>query len=141
MEVLLKFQVFCVLIILSSCQRSSNSNNFTEKSYEDKVLSIKDEESLRPINFLNASGTYRENFLGDKFKIDCTITNSATAASFKDVVLRVTFYSKTKTVLGTEEITVYEKFPPNSRKTVKLKVNAYQNVSSIGWDVINAVAL
>lgn len=140
-KVTLKSVLPMILLCSIACKNSADSPVMERKTYQEKVLSLKEEEQREPSKFLTADGTYKENFFGDKYKIDCTITNSAAAAAFKDAVLLITYYSKTKTVLGTEKVTVYENFPPKSRKTVKLKVNALQNVSSIGWDVISATPL
>jgi hypothetical protein len=109
-----------------------------EETYEEKVERILKMEQSQPTKFLNATGTYRENLLGDKIKISCTIENNATSASYKDAVVRVTFFSKTKTILGSEDFTVYEVFNPQNSKTVELKVNNYTDVSTLGWDVIKA---
>jgi len=40
--------------------------------------------------------------------------------------------------LGTNDYTIYEVFPPTSSKTVRLKIDNYKNVATIGWDVIMA---
>ena len=88
-------------------------------------MSVEEMEKADPTRFLSADGTYSQNFFGTKFKVDCEITNTATVASYKDVVVRVTYYAKTKTVLGTNDYTIYEVFPPTSKKTVKLKIDNF----------------
>jgi len=110
------------------------------QSYEEKVMTVEEIESSRPCDFLNASGNYNENFLGNKLKVHGIITNNATVATYKDAIVKVTYYSKTKTELGSKKYTIYEIFPPNSTKEFELKIENYRNVSSIGWDVIDASA-
>jgi hypothetical protein len=130
-------------IFLSSCNNSgtgsTTSSTSVEKSPEELKLDLKTQEQNSPTDYLTADGTYRENFWGDKLKINCTITNSAALATFKDATVRVTYFSKTKTKLGDKELTVYEIFPPNSSKTIELKIDNYKDVNSIGWDVISAL--
>jgi hypothetical protein len=109
-------------------------------TYQEKVMTIEEIERATPTDFLSASGTYKENFWGDKFKVNVVITNKATVATYKDAVVRITYYSKTKTALGSKDYTIYETFPPNSTKTVELKIDNYKDVSSLGWDVIQATA-
>ncbi len=116
-----------------------NNLNHSDGTYQQKIMTVEEIERSQPTKFLNASGTYRENFWGDKFKIKCTIVNKATVAKFKDAVVRVTYYSKTKTALGSKDYTIYEAFPPNSEKTVDLKIENYKDVSTLGWDVVKAV--
>lgn len=114
--------------------------SYEKDSYEERVMSVEEIEKSQPPNFLSASGTFMENFWGDKIKIKCKITNKATVASYKDVVIRITFYSKTQTSLGSEEQTLYERFSPTSSKTFNLKVNNYKDVASVGVNVVSAVA-
>jgi len=125
------------IIIIGNMNKSGGAN---PQSYQEKVMSIEEVERSQPTNFLSADGTYHENFWGNKFKVNCTITNKATVAAYKDAVVRVTYYTKTKTVLGSKDYTIYEMFPPSSTKTVELEIENYQNVNSIGWDVIRATA-
>jgi hypothetical protein len=54
------------------------------------------------------------------------------------VVIKITYYTKTKTDLGNDEYTIYETFPPNTSKTINLKINNYKNVNSIDVDVVDA---
>lgn len=119
------------------------ADHYSQKSksaptYEESVMTIAETEAAYPTNYLEAGGTYRENFLGDKLKIDGYIQNNATVTTYKDVVIEVTYYSKTDTNMGTENFTIYEFFPPTSKKPFNLKIKNYSNISKIGWKVINA---
>ena len=121
-----------------SMSSSAYDNNYSTGSYQDKKMTVAEIERSRPTDFLSADGTYRENLLGDKLKVDGVIRNSATAVSYKDATVRVTYYSKTKTNLGSEDYTIWEVFPPNHTKNFQLKIKNYSNVKSIGWEVIDA---
>src|SRR4051812_42345132 len=97
------------IIILSAC----NNNHYTDpgasnESYQQQVLSIEEIERSEPTNFLSADGTYNENFFGNKLKIHGVVKNTATVATYKDAVIRVSYYSKTKTVLATNNYTIYD---------------------------------
>ena len=127
---------FLVLIIgLCACNNNQNSSN----SYQEKVQSVEEIERSQPTNFLDASGTYNPTLFGNKIKVHGIIKNTATVATFKDAVVKVTYYSKTKTVLGSNKYTIYDFFPPHSEKNFELKIETYQDVSTIGWDVISAI--
>jgi hypothetical protein len=124
------------LIVFSSI---SNSDDYgSGESYQERVMTIEEMELSEPTNFLSADGTYSENFWGDKINVTCVITNKATVATFKDAVIRITYYTKTKTELGSKEYSVYEVFAPNSKKTVELKIDNFKDVHTIGWEVISA---
>ncbi|MFA0960498.1 DUF4339 domain-containing protein [Roseivirga sp. BDSF3-8] len=133
-------KLFLVLIILCLGFVFAMESLRSESYFDDKY-SIERYEKARPASFLQADGTYRENFWGNRYKIECKVSNKASVASYKDVVVEFTYYSKTKTVLLIEEKVLYEVFPPNSNKTFDLKLDAYSDVSSIGWKVKSAVAL
>lgn len=116
----------------------SNSSFIPTESYEQKVMTVEEMEKATPVNFLNASGNYNENFWGNKIKVHGVINNTATVATYKDAVVRVTYYTKTNTEIATADYTIYDIFPPHSEVKFELKIDNYENVSTIGWDVIEA---
>lgn len=119
--------------------RSDNYYENSLESYEEKVMTVEEMERSQPTDFLTADGTYNNNFLGDKIKIHGTITNIATVAKYKDAIIRVTYYSQTKTDLGSDEYTIYDIFAPNSTTSFELKIQKYKNANSVGWEVIDAI--
>lgn len=125
--------IFGISIFSKFIDKESSSS-----TYQESIMTIQEIEAASPLNYLQADGTYRENFIGDKIKIDGSIANTATVTTYKDVSVRVNFYSKTNTLIGSEDYTLYEFYPPNTKQSFKLKVKAYRNVSSLGWEVINA---
>jgi hypothetical protein len=114
-------------------------NNTQDGSYNEKVMTVEELEFDSPTNFLTVEGKYSENFWGDKINLDCVFSNSATIASYKDINLRITYYTKTKTSLGSKDYIIYEVFNPRSKKIVSLKIENFQNVSSIDIDIIKAL--
>lgn len=119
---------------------SGSGSSSSGETYQEKVMTIEEIEHSQPTKFLDASGNYNENFWGDQIKVHGVIKNTATVAAFKDAVVRVTYYSKTKTELGSKEYTIYENFPPHSEVKFELKIKSYKDVNAIGWDVIQATA-
>ena len=150
----MKNKLFILLIataVLISCNSGSGTTGDSSsidaaqveipKTPEQLRAELKQQEQAAPLEYLSADGTYKENFWGDKLKIKCTLHNKATLASYKDVVVRVTFYTKTNTELGSKEYTIYEIVNSNSDKTVDMKIDTYKDVATIGWDVVSAIAL
>jgi hypothetical protein len=125
------------LFVADSFSDSGISDDIFD-TYNERVKSVDEIERENPLRFLSASGDYKENFWGDKIKVNCTIYNSATVVTYKDVVVRITYYTKSDTSIGSENYTIYEVFPPNSGKTIKLKINNYTNTSYINWEVVSA---
>jgi hypothetical protein len=95
-------------------------------------------ESSVPTKYLKAGGSYNENFWGDKLKIHGTISNSAKSATYKDVVIKVTYLTKTNTELHSLEYTIYDYFPPNSVNNFELRIDNYSNAEKLSWEVVNA---
>jgi hypothetical protein len=117
---------------------SSGSFGTSRETYKEKVMSVEEIERSQPTRFLTASGNYNDNFFGDKIKVHGTITNSATVATYKDAVVKITYYSKTNTEIGDKTYKIYEVIPPNSTINFELKIYKYKNTATIGWDVIEA---
>lgn len=131
--------IFVGLVIFENINRGDSYRTGGD-TYQEKVMTVEEIERSQPTNFLTANGNYNENFWGDKIKVHGVITNSATVATYKDAVVRVTYYSKTKTELGNKQYTIYETFTPHSETKFELKIENYKDVNSIGWDVIEAKA-
>lgn len=125
--------IIIVMIIISNMNKGGSG-----QTYQEKVMTVEEIERSQPTNFLTADGNYNENFWGDIIKVHGVIKNTATVASYKEAVVRVTYYSKTKTELGSNEYTIYENFPPHSEVKFELEIKNYKDVNSIGWDVIQA---
>jgi hypothetical protein len=88
-----------------------NIDSNDASTYEEQKMTVEEIEKSQPANFLEASGNYNENFWGDKLKIHGEVTNKATVANYKDVVIHVIYYSETETELGSEDYTIFDIFP------------------------------
>ena len=123
-----------MLFFITSCQ----NNEVTIENYNSVVQNLGWYESKNPNLFLRASGKYNENFWGDKFQVNAEIINKAKIASYKDVKLRVNYYSKTNSLIRNQDYMVYEIIPAQRTTTVKLTIDNYKDVDKIGWEVIGA---
>lgn len=134
--------IVIIAIIVNNYLNSgdSGSTNNDNQTYDEKVMTVEEIELSQPTTFLMADGNYNENFWGDKIKVHGVIKNTATVASYKDAIVRITYYSKTKTELGSKEYTIYDIFPAHSEVKFELKIENYKDVNSIGWEVITAIA-
>jgi len=131
--------VVTFLIIVAIGFTVDYSNRSTDSdSYTESIMTIAEIEASAPSTYLNATGTYKPTFLGDQLKINGIIENKATVTNYKDVIIEVVFYSKTKSEIARESYTIYDFYGPNSKKEFKLKVKNYSNVTTIGWDVASA---
>jgi hypothetical protein len=124
-----------------SCRQNGAGNTRNdEATYQEKVMSVEEIERSNPARFLVTGGTYRENFWGDLMKVHGTVENKATVANYKDVVIVITFYSATETVLDRKKYTIYDYFPAHSTKPFDLKVARPNACTKLGWTAIGGVA-
>jgi hypothetical protein len=128
--ILLALGVYFGLAYVQSTSRTS--------TYEDKVMTVEEIERANPRDFLDASGTWNENFWGNKLKVQGTVTSSATVATYKDVVIKVTYYSATRTVLGTQSYVLYKYVPPRSTIKFDWTLDRPKNCERLDWDVVSA---
>ena len=118
-----KIIVFTLLFsALLACNNSTKENKFDTKTYEQVKETLADKEKNNPVRFLMVNSHKRKNLIGQTVVIG-TITNSATVCNYKDVELRLSFYSKTDVKLDEGIETVYENIGPG--KTVKFKTKYF----------------
>jgi hypothetical protein len=133
---------FIVGALFTSCNNGgSSSGSVSTENYEQSKMSLEDQEKSDPLKFLSVEGgTYRKTIFGNKMELEGKIFNSATIATFKDVVLHIRFNSETETEVGTADHTIYEFFAPNTSKPFKFKIEIPDGANSAGFEVISATA-
>ncbi len=136
----MKHLIFAVFIssFLFSCNGNDTKNALTEKdNYEKTKENLSDKEKKTPQNFLTVSGHDKHNLLGQTV-VKGTITNKATVASYKDVDVKLDFYSKTGTLLETDKETVFEIIAPGQSKNFKTKYFAPKGTDSVALSITAA---
>ena len=137
----MNYKLIClsVLTALFSCQ--SKSTTETDKnSYESAKSTLLEKEKKSPVSFLVVTGHDKHNLIG-QMVIRGSVTNKATVASFKDVDVKLDFYSKTGTLLETDRETVYEVIAPGESKSFKTKYFAPKGTDSVALHVLAAKPL
>jgi hypothetical protein len=124
--------ILIVTITISACKENKTEN------YQEKLMTIEQTEKTQPTRFLRAEGTYNKSLFGGKLNFDGVIKNSATVVTYKDVVVKLTYFSENKTEIGKIEHTIQDFFPPQSEKPFELKIENDKAIHSIGWEVIAA---
>jgi major membrane immunogen (membrane-anchored lipoprotein) len=125
-------------ILIFSCNNSDSKKAAKDKdSYEATKESLQDKERRSPETFLTVAGHDRHNLLGQTV-MKGTVTNKATVATYKDVDVKLDFYSKTGTLLETDKETVYEIIAPGQSKNFKTKYFAPKGTDSVALAVTGA---
>ncbi len=124
--------------VLFSCSSNDPKNAVSEKeNYEKTKENLADKEKKDPQNFLTVTGHDKHNLLGQTV-VKGTITNKATVAVYKDVDVKLDFYSKTGTLLETDKETVFEVIGPGQSKNFKTKYFAPKGTDSVALAVTAA---
>lgn len=128
-----------VTIILGACgggkDKSSPSDN-----YEKGKLKVADIEAKAPERFLQVTGSDKRNLIGQRV-VRGTIENKAKIISYKDVELRIRFYSKTGILLEEDHETVYEEIAPGGSQSFKSKYFAAKGTDSVALSVVKATPI
>jgi hypothetical protein len=124
-----------VVIIIGVALITYNNVNGNRSSFSIPYL---DPEHGAPSNYLTANGTYRSNFWGDKLIISGKILNSATHTNYKDVTIKVTFYSRTKSEIESKSYIIYDFVPYGASKEFELKVAKPKATETCGWEATDA---
>ena len=133
-----KIFVLIVSVALFSCSENDTKKAEKDKnSYEAAKESLQEKEVKNPQKFLSVSGHDRNNILGQTV-IKGTVTNKATVAKYKDIEVKLDFYSKTGTLLETDKETVFEILSPGESKNFKTKYFAPKGTDSVALAIISA---
>jgi hypothetical protein len=116
-----------------------NTSGNNSATYQERKSSVLEIEQADPKRFLNATGTYNRTILGKKIKVHGTITNKATIANFKDIVIQITYFSDSKSILGQENFRIDNFVNAKSMQEFYLKINPPKGTNTVDWDAISAV--
>ncbi|MBI3236074.1 MAG: hypothetical protein HYZ42_18900, partial [Bacteroidetes bacterium] len=142
-------------ILLISCGGSSGSfNNDRPKTPEELRAELKHLEEIDPLMYLEDNnvkmtpmqkkirngGLFRDpEYAPDGAVFKGEFINKASTAKFKDIQVKISFYSQTKTLIKEESYIIYEYFPPNSTKNFSFKVTEIpESQESFGFEIIGA---
>lgn len=129
------------MLISASTLFSCSSNDLKEpsekESYELTKENLLKKEQKNPAGFLLVSGHDKKNLLGQTV-VKGVLTNKATIAVYKDVDLKLSFYSKTRALLETDRETIFELLQPGQSKNFKTKYFAPKGTDSVALEVLSA---
>ena len=94
-------------------------------------------EKKNPAQFITVSLNDKRNLVGQTV-IKGSLGNGASVATYKDIELQLSFYSKTGALLEQNIETIYETLPPGKSVTFKSKYFAAKGTDSVAVKVITA---
>ena len=129
---------FASSLILFSCGGDDEQKKSTEQeSYKITKESLLKKEIKNPREFLIVGGHDKRNMLGQTV-VKGILSNRGSVAVFKDVDIKLSFSSKTRTLLETDKETIFEVLQPGTSKAFKTKYFAPKGTDSVGLEVLGA---
>ncbi len=130
--------VFTLVVVLFSCKNDKKEKKFDAESYEKVKETLAEKEKNSPARFLVVDNRDRKNLIGQTVVIG-TLSNQATVCWYKDVELKLSFFSKTGVKLDEGLETVYENIGPGKTVKFKTKYFAPKGTDSVAVIVTKAV--
>jgi hypothetical protein len=129
---------FALIVVLFSCKNDKKEKKFDAESYEKVKETLAEKEKNNPARFLVVNNHDRKNLIGQTVVIG-TLSNQATVCWYKDVELKLSFFSKTGVKLDEGLETVYENIGPGKTVKFKTKYFAPKGTDSVAVIVTKAV--
>lgn len=133
------FASLSLALLATACNNEANELKKQTDRYEQTKLSLEEMEKQSPAKFLSVTESDKKNLLGQRV-VKGKITNNARMASFKDVEIKVAFYSKTGVLLEEDVETIYETLAPGATASFKSKYFAAKGTDSVVLKVVSAKA-
>lgn len=123
-----------------------------QKTAAELRRELAETEASDPTGMLLVTGQMQENkilvqkpdlfhhskYASDGYLVNGFIRNKASIAKFKDAIVRITFYTETRTELDHKDCPVYKYFLPNETTPFELKVYPPENTKDLNLEIINA---
>ena len=119
------YKIVFVLVFsfcLCYCKSDKKETSFDKEIYEKVKETLADKEKNNPPKFLVVNSHHRKNIIGQTVVIG-SFSNKATICAYKDVEIRLSFFSKTGVKLDEGLETIYENIAPG--KTIKFKTKYF----------------
>lgn len=120
-----------------SCDSSNKYDIHAADKYENSKETLADTEKKNPDRFLKVESRDKRNLFGQTI-VKGTLTNTAKVISFKDVDIKLSFYSKTGALLEEDQEVIYETVSPGASKNFKTKYFAPKGTDSVAIKVLSA---
>ena len=112
------------------------------KSEAELRMELLSKEKNSPLSYLSLNQTKFEKkvlaFITNEATITGMVKNSASLSKYKDLRVRVNYYSATNTIFKSQDYVIYKYFPPQSNIPINLEVNFPDGFSKYGVQILGA---
>ncbi|WP_188373893.1 hypothetical protein [Winogradskyella haliclonae] len=143
-----------LLILVCFFSIGCKENQSRKKTPEELRHELKQNEQSNPLDYISVAEAImtpqrkkvkkavlfkKAKYVDDGAIINGYIQNKASLAKFKDVKLKVTYYSNTKSIISEKTFILYEYYYPNTSESFTIKVYPPESYSTLNINVINAI--
>jgi uncharacterized lipoprotein NlpE involved in copper resistance len=129
--------IAALIYCLPACNNRHEYEIKSNEVYEKSKASIEEVEKKNPVRFLKVSGNDKRNLLGQTV-IKGNVFSNAKMVTYKDIDIKLSFYSKTGALLEEDHEVVYESVDPGGSAAFKSKYFAPKGTDSVAMKVISA---
>lgn len=129
--------LFASPFLFAGCNNEKKYNISSSEKYEKGKSSIEEIEKKNPEQFLRVSVNSKKNLLNQTV-IKGNIFNNAKIVSYKDIGIKLKFYSKTGALLEEDTDVIYESITPGGSKSFKSKYFTPKGTDSVAMSVVGA---
>lgn len=114
------------------------------KSEAELRMELLSKEKSSPLSYLSLNQIKFEKkllaFITNEATITGEVTNSASLSKYKDLRVRVNYYSATNTIFKSKDYVIYRYFPPQSNTSISLEVDFPDGFSKFGVEILGATS-
>jgi len=129
--------ICAMTLVLCACNGSETREKVEKETYQINKNALLAKEVKEPGMFLTVNGSSKKNIIGQTV-VKGTLTNKASIATYKDVDIKLSFFSRTKTLLETDKETIYLILDPGESRGFKTKYFAPKGTDSVALQVLGA---
>lgn len=129
--------ILCCTFLYMACNSNQDKETSRKDKYENSKLSLEEIEKKTPRDFLTVSGSDKKNLVGQTV-VRGKIHNKAKVVSYKDVDIKLFFYSKTGALLQEDQEMIYETIAPGATASFKSKYFSPKGTDSIAMKIVSA---
>jgi hypothetical protein len=125
------------IFLFTACNSKEKKNMADKENYKKAQETLEAKEKKNPTAFLSVSSKDKHNLLGQTV-IKGNVANKAKVCIYYDVVLELSFISKTGALLEKDSETIYETIEPGKSANFKTKYFAPNGTDSVHIEVLGA---
>lgn len=129
--------IFAFLIFIIACNNNSSNNVKGKDAYETTKETLEQVEQNNPVRFLKIWVKDKKNLIGQTV-VQGTVSNNAKVVTYKDINLKLSYFSKTGTMVQQDRTVIYDSVAPGKSIKFKTKEFAAKGADSVGVEIIGA---